>query len=113
MSKPPRNARRIGLVTSAHFTKICDEDLPLLITQVTTTIGPTPDGQALPAIHTVLDQQELLPEQQIVDAGYVDAELLVASLTAYRMDLVGPAAKDHRWQAREQTGSALRDFSTD
>ena len=37
----------------AHFTQTCDEDLPLEVTQVTTTIGPPPDGQALPAIHAV------------------------------------------------------------
>ena len=64
-----------------HFTQTCDADLPLLITQVSTTIGPTPDGEALAAIHAVLDQREVLPEQQSVDAGYVDAELLVASQT--------------------------------
>ena len=29
------------------------------------------------------------------------------------MDLVGPTGKDHRWQTREQTGYALRDFSLD
>jgi transposase len=91
----------------AHFTETCEEDLPLLITQVTTTIGPTPDGQALPDIHAVLDRRELLPEQHLVDAGYVDAELLVASQTEYQVDLVGPTGKDHRWQAREQTGYAL------
>jgi hypothetical protein len=35
----------------AHFTQTGEEDLPRLITQVTTTIGPTPDAQALPDIH--------------------------------------------------------------
>lgn len=47
-----------------HFTETCDEDLPRLITQVTTTIAPTPARQALPEIHEVLDQREALPEQQ-------------------------------------------------
>src|SRR5215472_4590951 len=96
-----------------HFTETCDEELPRLITQVTTTIGPTPDGQALPAIHEVLDQRELLPEEHLVDAGYVDAELLLASQTEHQVDLIGPTGKDHRWQAREQTGYALSDFSID
>jgi len=97
----------------AHFSESCEPDLPRLITQVTTTIGPIPDGQTLPAIHTVLDQRELLPAQHIVDAGYIDAELLVASQTEYQVDLLGPTGKDHRWQAREQTGYALSDFSID
>jgi hypothetical protein len=96
-----------------HFTETCDEDAPRLITHVATDIGPIPDRAALPAIHAALDQQDLLPEQHLVDAGYVDAELLVASQTEYGVDLVGPTGKDHRWQTREQTGYALHDFSLD
>jgi transposase len=65
----------------AHFSETCDEDLPRLITQVTTTIAPIPDRQALPDIHAVLEQRELLPEHHIVDAGYTDAEALVAGQT--------------------------------
>jgi transposase len=96
-----------------HFTETCESDQPLLITQVTTTPGPTPDRAALPEIHAILEERELLPDQHIVDAGYVDAELLVATRTAYQVDLVGPTAKDYRWQTREQTGHALRDFAID
>jgi transposase len=54
-----------------------------------------------------------LPPRHLVDAGYVDAESLVVSQTAYQVDLVGPTAQDHRWQAREQNGYALTDFSID
>jgi transposase len=96
-----------------HFTETCESDQPLLITQVTTTPGPTPDRAALPEIHAIFEARELLPDQPIVDAGYVDAELLVATRTAYQVDLVGPTAKDYRWQTREQTGHALRDFAID
>ena len=32
---------------------------------------------------------------------------------AYQVDLVGPTAKDYRWQAREHNGYALTDFSID
>ena len=97
----------------AHFSEACDEDLPRLITQVTTIIAPTPDRQALPDIHAVLEQRDLLPEQHIVDVGYTDAEALVASQATYQVELVGPTAKDYRWQAREQNGYALTDFSID
>ena len=97
----------------AHFSESCEPDLPRLITQVTTTIGPIPDRHALPEIHATLDQRELLPEHHLVDAGYVDAESLVTSQAAYQIDLVGPTAKDYRWQAREQSGYALSDFSID
>ncbi len=97
----------------AHFSETCDEDLPRLITQVTTTIAPTPDRQALPDIHAILEQRELLPEPHLVDAGYTDAESLVEASTAYQVDLIGPTAKDYRWQAQQQNGYALANFSID
>lgn len=113
MPQRQRNAQPIGLVTSVHFSETCDEDMPRLITNVATDIGPIPDREALPAIHAALQEQELLPEKHIVDAGYIDAHLLVASQRDYRIDLVGPPAKDQRWQAQEQNGYALTDFSID
>jgi transposase len=79
-----------------HFTETCDEDRPRLITHVLTNIGPIPDRDELPEIQAALKQQELLPQQHLVDAGYVDAEALLASQTAYHVDLVGPTAQDHR-----------------
>src|SRR6266536_1190523 len=42
-----------------HFTETCDEDLPRLLTQVTTTIAPIPDRAALPDTHAVLEQRDL------------------------------------------------------
>lgn len=96
-----------------HFSETCDEDFPRLITQVTTTIGPIPDRHALPDIHDTLEQRELLPEHHLVDAGYTDAEALVEAATTYQVDLLGPTAKDYRWQAREKNGYALSDFSID
>jgi transposase len=96
-----------------HFTETCDEDRPRLITQVTTTIAPIPDRHALPETHASLEQRELLPAQHLVDAGYVDAEALVTSQSTYQVELIGPTAKDYRWQAREQNGYALTNFSID
>jgi hypothetical protein len=113
MHQPRRNDQPIGLDTKCISPQTCDEDGPRLMTHVATDIGPIPDRAALPAIHAALDQQGLLPEQHLVDAGYVDAELLVASQTEYVVDLVGPTGKDHRGPTREQTGYALRDFSLD
>jgi transposase len=40
-------------------------------------------------------------------------ESLVANQKEYQVDLVGPTAKDYRWQAREQSGYALTDFAID
>ncbi|MGO8949120.1 MAG: IS1182 family transposase [Ktedonobacterales bacterium] len=96
-----------------HFTETCDEDLPRLMTQVTTTIAPIPDRHALPETHARLAQRDVLPAQHLVDAGYVDAEALVTSQSTYQVELVGPTAKDYRWQARAHNGYALTDFAID
>ena len=89
MHRHPRSVPSHGSETCAHFTETSDEDLPRLITQVTTTIGPIPDRHALPEIHEALDQRELLPQQHLVDAGYVDAEALLASQTKYQVESFG------------------------
>lgn len=88
----------------AHFTETCDEDSPRLLTQVDTTLAPTPDRYALSEIHAVLAERDLLPDQHLVDAGYVDAEALVTSQATYHVELIGPTAKDYRWQAQAHNG---------
>src|SRR5438132_293556 len=62
-----------------HFTQTCDEDAPLLITHVETSRAPVNDEKALSAIHANLAEKDLLPDQHLVDAGYVDATNLLAS----------------------------------
>jgi len=96
MRQRQRNDQPSGLDTKYISRQPVMKTCPRLITHVATDISPIPDREALPAIHVALQQQELLPEKHIVEAGYVDAELLVASQTDYRIDLVGPTGKDHR-----------------
>lgn len=95
-----------------HLTETCDEDLPHLITQVETTIAPVPDSEALPKIQQDLAQRELLPSQQIADAGYVTARLLVSS-QQQQVELCGPPRADSAWQAQAGAGFAAADFSFD
>ena len=93
-----------------HLTETCDPDTPHLITDVQTTPAPRADGDMTPAIQESLAARDLLPEQQLVDTGYLDAALLVSSREEYGVDLVGPTRPDYRWQAREGQGFAARDF---
>jgi transposase len=96
-----------------HLTETCDTDTPNLITDVVTTTAPIADWDTLPVIQQGLARRDLLPSQQFVDSGYVDAELLVASRRDFGIDLVGPARGDHHWQAREQTGFSMEHFQVD
>ena len=57
----------------------CDEDAPHLITYVETTPSTNKDHEIMENLHGSLDQQSLSPSQHLVDAGYIDTELLVTA----------------------------------
>jgi transposase len=94
-----------------HFTQTCDEDAPQLITSVQTTAAPLSDEGVVSAIHADLAEKELLPDQHLVDSGYVTITNLVQSQSDYEVDLLGPTLKTHWYQA--ETGYDLTHFSID
>ena len=97
----------------AHLTETCDAGRPHLITHVQTMAAPVADGEATAPAHTALRAKGLLPAMHLVDTGYLDAELLVATRRDFGIDLAGPARADERWQARDGKGFAAADFSVD
>ena len=54
-----------------------------------------------------------MPNQHLVDAGYVDAGNLVDSQQTHQIDLVGPAPQDTSWQARDEQGLDITKFTID
>jgi transposase len=96
-----------------HITETCEDDLPQLITNITTTPGPASDGAATPQIHAALAQRGLLPGTHIVDTGFLDAELFVQSRDDSGVDLLGPTRLDYHWQAREGAGFDVQHFQID
>ncbi len=94
-----------------HFTQTCDEDAPQLITHVETTQAPISDEGAISTIHADLAEKDLLPDQHLVDAGYVTIANLVKTRSDYGVDLVGPTLKTHWYQA--ETGYDLTHFDID
>lgn len=93
-----------------HLTETCEDDLPHLVTQVTTTIAPATDvAQVLP-IQQALAQCGLLPSEHLVDAGYVRAKNILHSRQQHHIDLVGPVDTDHQWQARVAGGFVTAQF---
>jgi transposase len=70
-----------------HLTETCDEGA-YLITDVQTTPGTTTDREVTATIHDTLAQRKRLPREQLLDAGYLDADLLVESAQEDGMDLV-------------------------
>ena len=84
-----------------HLTETCDEELPHLITHVETTPATTYDGAVTNTIHAALEAKGLAPEEHIVDAGYLDAEVLASAERVQKIMLIGPVPQDTSWQARD------------
>jgi transposase len=96
-----------------HVSETCEPESVHLITNVETTTATIADGDVTESIHTLLAKQNLLPNQHIVDTGYLDAELLVASQSKHQVELLGPTRSDLRWQAKAGNGFAASDFQVD
>lgn len=83
-----------------HLSETCDEGLPRLITNVHTTVATTQDVACTAEIQESLSNKNLLPSRHFVDAGYIDAALLVESHEKYELELFGPTRLNSSWQAR-------------
>jgi transposase len=96
-----------------HWTETCDSDLPHVITHVTAQPATAPHCTVIPEIHAALAQRDLLPQEHLVDAGYVTGPNLSESAARYGVNLVGPIAPDSNWQARLPDGITLDQFDLD
>ncbi len=96
----------------AHFTASCEEESPLLITQVQTTPAPTPDLLMTTPIQQDLVRRGLAPAEHLLDAGYVDAQTLVQS-QQLGITIVGQVKADSSPQAHALAGFALTAFQID
>jgi hypothetical protein len=86
-----------------HLTEICDDNCPHFITGVCTTLSTTTDDAVVQTVHQTLAEKTLLPEEHLMDAGYITAAHIVNSKETYGIDLVGPVRSNPSWQS--QTGS--------
>lgn len=83
------------------------DDQVRFITDVTTAGSSSGDGQALAEIRQHLTERALLPDEQVVDSGYISGKHLAESAAA-GIDLVGPPLAD-----TSQNGFKLADFAID
>ena len=87
--------------------------MPQLITEVQTTVANVQDVEMTQVIQEDLAQHDLLPDEQLVDTGYVDAELRVSSQQNYGIRLLGPVLSDNSWQAKAGKGFDAAQFQLD
>jgi transposase len=96
-----------------HLTETCEDAEVHLITNVETTLAVTSDVDLTAPIHTSLAARGLLPGDHLLDAGYVDVELVVSSQSEHGVRLVGPMRPDVSWQAQADQGYDIAHFAID
>jgi hypothetical protein len=96
-----------------HLTEACDDDAVHLITHAMTTSAAVHEARCTAAIHAALAGKGLVPAEHLVDAGYVDAELLVRSREDHGIDLVGPPRGNPSWQGKVEGGHTIDRFEVD
>lgn len=96
-----------------HLTETLTSEAPQLITHVETTVASQADSTTLPHIQQALEEAGLKPEEQVVDSGYVSAELIRHSREQHRIRLVGPVPPDTSWQAQTEEGLDVAQFRLD
>ena len=78
-----------------------------------TTVATVHEARCTEAIHRALLDKGLVPSEHLVDAAYVDAELLVRGREAMGIDLVGPPRPNPSWQAKVEGGDTIDRFEVD
>ena len=108
-----------------HLTETCDNtdtdqdtardtvQPPNLIVNVVTTHAAVDDSSMTMPIHTALAEQELLPAEHLMDAGYASAAHLLNCRQMHQVRLVSPVRGDHSHQARARNGYHRDAFTID
>ena len=78
-----------------------------------TTVATVHEARCTAAIHQALAGKGLVPGEHLVDAAYVDAELLVRGREELGIDLVGPPRPNPSWQGKVEGGHTLDRFEVD
>ena len=96
-----------------HVTETCEADEVHLLTHVETTTAAVHEAQRTAPIEEALVAKDVAPGQHLVDAAYVDAELLVTSREKRGIELLGPARPNTSWQTRLTGAYTLDQFKVD
>jgi transposase len=96
-----------------HLTETCEEDTPHIIVQVETTPAPQPDFEVIPTIQQDLADKQILPDDHLMDQGYMNIRHVVAAERDYGIHIIGYPMGDSSWQAQEAMGFDLPHFAID
>ena len=106
-------ADRVDCVRIVHLSETCEDDPVNLIRHAMTTVATVHEARCTAAIHEAMAGRGLVPATHLVDAAYVDAELLVREREALGVDLVGPPRGNPSWPTKVEGGHTLDRFEVD
>jgi len=98
---------------AVHLTETFAEGAPHIITNVETTPATTADVEMTSVIHQSLADKNLLPDEHLVDAGYVSVDHLLESEREQNINLIGPVGGGGSWQAKADKGFDVSFFVVD
>ena len=87
-----------------HLTESCDDATPHLLTHVETTAATTSDAVMPTRIHAALAAKDALPQQHLMDSGYVDTGVVMESRADHQVEVIGPVNADGSWQSKAGLG---------
>jgi transposase len=97
-----------------HLTETCEStDTPHLIVQVETTPAPEPDYAAVPTIQQNLAQKDCLPDEHLLDQGYMSISQVTLAERTWGIHMLGHPMPDSSWQAKAKQGFDLPSFQID
>ncbi|MDV2998178.1 MAG: IS1182 family transposase ISAcma46 [Chroococcidiopsis sp. SAG 2025] len=96
-----------------HITETCDQDCPHFITEVCTTLSTIPDDAVVESVHQTLSEKSLLPEEHLMDTGYVTADHIVNTQVNYGIELIGKVRINPSWQTQSNSKFSADQFEVD
>jgi transposase len=96
-----------------HVSETCEPAAPHLITHVHTTAATVHEARCTAPIQKALVAKDLPPSEHLVDAAYIDAELLVESQDQHGITLRGPTRPSPSWQAQVEGAYTIDQFEVD
>jgi hypothetical protein len=83
-----------------HVSETCEPTAPHLLTHGHTTPATVHEAQCTEPIQQALVAKDVPPQEHLVDAAYISAELLVKSREDHGIALRGPTRPDVSWQVQ-------------
>ena len=96
-----------------HVTETCDPEQPHLIVHVETTPATQVDSTLVPTLHQALAAKQILPQEHLLDSGYINAGHLVNAHQQYGIRIIGQPIPDTSWQTRAEQGFGHAAFRID